>query len=110
MTKQTVTVQPLPVATWAELPPMARREAKLLDERELCPLVNAFAHDERTPSDAEVFACYSWAAGSCRRAGTFVSCAFHDPHFQWEKARDWQRQSDGGMLYAPQKRNGNGRK
>jgi hypothetical protein len=30
--------------------------------------------------------------------------------FRWDKARDWKRLPDGAMLYAPMKRNTNGRK
>ena len=110
MTTQTVTVDALPVVTWAELPPMARREVRWLDERECCALVNTVAHGGDWPSDATIFACASWAAGGCRRAGALVACAFHDNRFQWEKAADWQRLPDGGMLYAPKKRKENGRR
>ena len=101
MTKQTTTVDALPVFSWADLPPMTRREVKMLDERELCHKVNTFAHGGDWPRDAELFACSAWAAGGCRRAGALIACAFVDNRFQWDKAADWKRQSDGALLYAP---------
>ena len=103
MTIQTVKVDALPVTTFADLPPMYRREVKLLDERELCPKVNTVAHGGDWPADPELFACDAWAAGGCRRAGALVACAFVDNGFQWEKAADWQRQPDGALMYQPQK-------
>jgi hypothetical protein len=79
---QAMQAKPLPGVAWEDLPPMYRAEVKMLDERELCVKVNTFAHTGDAPTDAELFACPSWAAGGCRRAGALIACAFVDNLFQ----------------------------
>lgn len=87
--------------SWEQLPKIQTCDVQWLDEREVCPKVNQHAHGAPLPEDGEVFACPAYAAGNCKRAGAFVMCAFHDLTFDWKKARDWKRQPDGVLLYAP---------
>jgi len=88
--------------TWNELPGIQCNHVAWLDERELCPKVNAYAHGGPRPDTLrDICTCPSYAAGNCKRAGTFEPCAFHDPDFDWRKARDWAALDDG-MLYDPQ--------
>ena len=96
----------LQIVSWDALPKIQTCHVTWLDERELCPMVQTHAHGEPLPEDAEVFACKSYAAGNCKRAGALVLCAFHDFDFDWKKARDWQPVSDGGYFYAPKRRRG----
>lgn len=91
----------LQVISWDALPKVQQCHVTWLDERELCPMVHEHAHGGPLPEDDQVFGCPSYAAGNCKRAGAFVLCAFHDLAFDWRKARDWQRQADGALMYVP---------
>lgn len=95
------TIPTISIVSWDQLPKVQRCHVSWLDERECCPMVQAHAHGGPLPEDAEVFACPSYAAGNCKRAGAFVLCAFHDFDFDWKKARDWQRRPDGFLEYRP---------
>lgn len=89
------------IVSWDQLPKIQPCHVTWLDEREICPMVNEHAHGGALPEDAQVFSCSSYRAGNCVRAGAFTLCAFHDLEFNWKKAKDWRRQPDGALMYAP---------
>jgi len=90
------------IVTWDQLPEVQCKHVTYLDERELCLKVNAYAHGGAAPDVLrDICTCPSYAAGNCKRAGAFEPCAFHDPDFDWRKARDWAALPEGGMLYDP---------
>ena len=99
----------LQVVSWDALPKVQTCHVTWLDERECCPMVQAHAHGGPLPEDRDVFSCPAYAAGNCKRAGAFVLCAFHDFEFDWTKARDWRRQPDGALMYAPVRGRRNGK-
>ncbi len=82
---------------------LPERKPQWLDERECCVLVNKLAHGGPYPDPRKLCECPAYAVGRCTRAGNGMMCAFHDRSFKWSKARDWQLQDDGSVVYAPRR-------
>lgn len=98
------------VVKWEDLPEIPKVETKWLDERELCPLVQRYAHGGKWAHPEERCKCADYSIGICHRAGGQfrVNCAFDDDNFAWSKARDWEPVAGGGYFFNPRSKRSNG--